>query len=118
MKALVALVAALSVAWGSATAFDGMPPPKYQGDLLAPTWFVQFDKIPGLCGYPTPKQGRFEGCSLPGKMVLPNPCLAEFSGQSFARLACHELAHQQGWPASHPDAHGRPQGPPMKDYAP
>lgn len=111
MKALLALAAVASF-WGAATAFDGMPPAKYQGNLLVSVQFADWNQIGPLCGYPE-VNGRYEGCSLPGHMVLPNPCDPEFAGQSFARLACHEKGHELGWPADHPNAQGHPQGPLM-----
>lgn len=43
------------------------------------------------------------GCAV-GKdlIVLPNPCLRYQLG-SYAQLACHELGHVNGWPATHPE---------------
>ena len=117
MKALLALAAVASF-WGAATAFDGMPPRQYQGDLTIQTSFVEFSQIAQACGYPelAPGKGRYEGCNQPGRLVLPNPCSGEFAGEKFAQLACHEKGHALGWPANHPDALGYPQGRPMMEY--
>lgn len=35
--------------------------------------------------------------------ILPNPCL--YKDEPYARLACHELGHDNGWGPDHPDPH-------------
>lgn len=84
---------------------DGYPPARYQHDGTASlTMFVGQKTVNTVCGE-APRGWRTMACAFPDtdrKMVLPNPCSAEFAGESFARLACHELGHLNGWPGNHP----------------
>lgn len=31
------------------------------------------------------------------RTILPDPCLPQFAGESFAAVACHEKGHANGW---------------------
>lgn len=84
---------------------DGMPPVKYQGDVIIPV--LAYAGNPAdrevLCDANVPSGMVLLGCVLPnGATVLPNPCAPEFAGEKFAIIACHELGHSNGWPGTHP----------------
>jgi hypothetical protein len=101
-KVLVALlIAPFSVAATVSMTDDGYPPVNYQGDATATVQFVNQDQIDSLCGK-APKGFQTEACQTGPKIILPNPCSAEFKGEVYARLSCHELGHLNGWPSNHP----------------
>jgi hypothetical protein len=82
---------------------DGFPPVLYQGDAVLVVHLVS-RPLPNICG-PTPSGYQLNGCTPKvgeQEIWLPNPCSSEFAGQSFARWACHEMGHANGWPADHP----------------
>ena len=104
MGLLALLVAACAVAATTSMVDSGYPPPKYQHDgIAAVTFFVGQKKINSICGEAGPGY-QTQACAFSGdrKLVLPNACDAEFEGQSFARLVCHEMGHLNGWPGNHP----------------
>jgi len=107
MKYLMGFLALLMAACAVATTSwvdDGYPPVRYQHNGIAQvTTFTNQVGIDAACGKAGPG-ARTEACSFPKTLalVLPNPCGSEFAGQSFARLACHELGHLNGWPGNHP----------------
>lgn len=83
----------------------GSPPYRYQGDVKVTIYFEQPNKIN------RDGQGGQVGCtgavfaySLQDKNTihLPNPCTYPAS-DAYARLACHEMAHINGWPGYHGD---------------
>lgn len=83
---------------------DGIPPVRYQKENGSIVLFL--DDISTVCG----KSGdpkmiliacQFEKDKAP-ILVLPNPC--KFAGIDwYARIACHELGHRNGWPRLHGD---------------
>jgi len=102
----MALLMAVPLLAASGSLIDsGYPPMRYQHDATAAA--VRFssdqDYIDRVCGK-SPKGFVTLACTLQDKRqeVLPNPCAEEFAGQSFARTACHELGHLNGWPGNHP----------------
>lgn len=84
-----------------------LPPERLRGNVaVGQVYFTDQHTIDELCG------GRdfYTACAIVGggEMALPNPCQPRFAGESYAALACHELGHVNGWPASHrmpSDAH-------------
>lgn len=111
MLALAVLMTAFSIAMTPALAEsgsvydDGMPPVAYQDDAIVP--ILAYAGNPAdrelLCDADVPDNMVLLGCVLPnGATVLPNPCSAEYAGESFAIIACHELGHSNGWPGTHP----------------
>lgn len=79
------------------------PPARYQGDNAAVTLFVS-DVAP-FCGQSDPGY-RIIACSGDKNgtpiIILPNPRpLADV--EVYARIACHELGHRNGWPRLHGD---------------
>lgn len=88
---------------------DGMPPIRFRGDAGIPK--VQFAKglqVSSLCKIDLLTGQEVMACTFlapdtmkPNRMVLPNPCQPQFRGERFAELACHELGHANGWPATH-----------------
>jgi hypothetical protein len=108
---ILAALGALAVA-GCATAGlstsslmdDGYPPARFAGDGTNLVHYLQ-RPLPGTpCSSSVPAGYQLNGCRLGGtnEVWLPNPCSKEFAGQSFARYACHELGHSNGWPPDHP----------------
>ena len=62
-------------------------------------------RVTAVCRGEPPAGKRIVAClqTLPDgslRMVLPNPC-AFAEDERFARLACHELAHVNGWTGQH-----------------
>lgn len=64
--------------------------------------FVHPDLAPGKCAL-RGKRDTSEGtvvCKTTDRVFAANPCL-DRAGERFAALACHELAHSNGWAADH-----------------
>lgn len=79
------------------------PPDEFKRHNLALVLFVGRDGIAKFCGAPPPGIVRL-GCQYVTEKGLPiiaiaNPCLFPKT-DFFAGIACHELAHVNGW--SHP----------------
>lgn len=111
MKWIVALAALLTaapsvpqeVATGPNTPyFTGLPPAEFQSDNAQVVVFTS--TVTRFCGE-APEGIRIIACSRTVNktpvLFLPNPCLA---GQTeyYARIACHELGHRNGWSGNHP----------------
>lgn len=81
---------------------SGYPPVRYQGQAVAVVLFL--DDVSVACGTAAPGF-RIFACASKDTIALPNPCAAEFVGEQFAKLACHEKAHLAviGWPRTHGD---------------
>jgi hypothetical protein len=89
----------LASAWGPGTVnFDGWPPRRFRQDSAAQVSFVQPSLVGYACRDPDP---LLEACQWDDRIVLPNPCTFPAT-DDYARLACHELAHRNGWPVDHP----------------
>jgi hypothetical protein len=44
----------------------------------------------------------FVACTTESHITLPDPCPFAFTGDHYAQIVCHEMAHVNGWPADHP----------------
>lgn len=75
-----------------------IPPKIYRGDALAMTVYVGDVERPTLCGKSEHRGLTTLACTFRRKrlVVMPNPC--RYARHEFyARLACHELGHINGW---------------------
>lgn len=82
--------------------YSGMPPERFQGDGVAVVIFTS--DVAAFCGQSEPGTRRV-ACATKSEdgvpiMVLPNPCPIG-DVEVFARLACHEGGHAQGWTGNH-----------------
>lgn len=115
MKGLLlsaALLASFVAADGKATdardprtISDGSAPARFQGDNAAVVYFINTKDLQTMCGGDAPEGYYYAGCSgtrdgVP-VIALPNPC--QFDNEPYAHIACHELGHRNGWPATHGD---------------
>jgi hypothetical protein len=80
---------------------DTMPPERFRANAQVTIQFAGQDTIDKICGK-APCNLITLGCQTPKKIILPNPCKYG-SKDAFAELACHELGHLNGWPATHGD---------------
>lgn len=90
-----------SLAPNSTYVSDGEPPERFGGVPSKPVT-VEFGQasIDMLCGIP-PCGMVFLGCTRGNTMALPDPFTV--SSEQFAKIVRHELAHINGWPATHGD---------------
>lgn len=81
-----------------------MPPERYRGNSVAVVVFTDREGIEAMCG--KAEQGSViiachqrtkEGVSV---ITMPNPC-ALGNSEFYAKIACHEAAHGQGWGREH-----------------
>lgn len=79
---------------------SGFPPVRYQGEAAAAVYFL--DDVSVACGKAAPGY-TILACAQGVNIALPNPCKPEFRGEVFARIACHELGHRNGWNRYHED---------------
>ena len=82
---------------------SSMPPERFRGDNQATIFFTSPAEVERICGNgakPICKMRRI-ACVKGGRIIMPNPC--GFGTESFGRYSCHELAHVNGWPATHGD---------------
>jgi hypothetical protein len=80
---------------------DGEPPLRFSHAPDHPL-IIGFgqENIDALCGRP-PCGKKFLGCTRGDQMALPDPFTTD--SMTFGRIVRHELAHVNGWPASHGD---------------
>jgi hypothetical protein len=81
--------------------YSGMPPERFQGDFAAVVVFTS--NVEAFCGDPGPGL-TIHGCAgmrdgVP-TIIIYSPC-ASGPTERFARIACHEGAHLQGWGGNH-----------------
>lgn len=105
MKALLAMAAAALLSAPSAyehgPVYAGMPPLRLQGDGIGVVAYVS-DLAP-YCGKAPPGYTIY-GCHRQidgvGVSFLLNPCtFGDF--EFWARIACHEAGHRNGWSGNH-----------------
>ena len=73
------------------------PPPQFRGDVATRIEFVAPERVSLRCierGVPF----LANACTGQGLMTMPNPC--GFS-DAYAKIACHEMAHVNGWNTAH-----------------
>jgi hypothetical protein len=95
---LIALLLAAALSFVS----HGMPiPPEYQGNTHATIVTLTPDEIQTACGNDDPAHWTIYGCAFNKnrRIIMPNPCTyPEVTDiDSYAYLACHELAHINGF---------------------
>lgn len=114
VKAALTAVAAVAVSFVFVTAAaanfdkdgylsDDRPPLRFQSNNATVIGFVSV--LETYCGTAPPGY-QVQACVRQMKnggtvMFMPNPC-AYPDSDAYAHLACHELAHINGWPANHP----------------
>ena len=92
--------AALSSGYGTLTD-DDWPPMRFRKIGTITVVFTEQDGVDRLCGK-APAPWQTEACANNTRIVLPDPCAYRLD-DTYARLACHELAHRfGGWPADTP----------------
>lgn len=79
---------------------DSRPPSRYWADASAYVSFVSPSRIDAMCGEKHDPKHPLEACQQGNRIILPNP--NSVPAELFARLAAHELGHQNGWPGNHP----------------
>lgn len=101
MKIALAFAAA-TLAPNSSPINDGYPPIRFMGEATAVVVFV--DDVSSLCGKAPPGYVVL-ACAVPENhaIALPNPCFERFKDEQFAKIACHEKGHINGWPETHGD---------------
>lgn len=75
------------------------PPPQFRGDVATRIEFVAPERVSLRCierGVPF----LANACTGQGLMTMPNPC--GFS-DAYAKIACHEMGHANGWDTAHRD---------------
>lgn len=80
---------------------DGWPPVRYRKDNATQVSFLHQMSIEVVCGK-AKKPKVMMACTNveSGAIALPNPC--EYPDRDdFARIACHELGHLNGWAGEH-----------------
>lgn len=105
MKTLIAIATGLSLSSAAPVDrpyFAGMPPERYQGEGAAVVMFA--DNVEAYCPASIPDGYVLLGCAFEYEgapvLVLPNPCPLG-DAEMFARIACHELGHRNGWTGRH-----------------
>jgi hypothetical protein len=99
--------ALLLLATAGSTIDDGWPPRgRYRRDATAQVHFVDQKHVTGYCdaGDPDAPGDVTIACQSGFTLYLPNPCA--YRGE-YARIACHELGHINGWPNNHPGSRSR-----------
>ena len=78
--------------------FFQRPPHAYQGDTQASIVFNSQRATTALCEIVTRKDEAL-ACATGPHIWAPNPCTWS---DPYAQLLCHEMAHVNGWPGTHP----------------
>lgn len=100
---MIVLTAALVLA------SSALPPERYREQMSASSiMFLPMEAVEKVCSklFP-PKSGEVsQGCTVVTKegdvyIILPDPCKFAEKGEWYARIVCHERAHQAGWPPTH-----------------
>tara|TARA_R110000772_G_scaffold89304_2_gene185111 strand:+ start:8803 stop:9123 length:321 start_codon:yes stop_codon:yes gene_type:complete len=105
MKALAALLPLVLVSASpvAGVVYSGTPPVQYWGQGAAFT--VYANDVNEFCPVAVRPGAVLLGCHYERDglsiIVLPNPCVLAKT-ELFARLACHEKGHLNGWPGDHP----------------
>ena len=114
VKRILAGIAALCLCMSTAFAAqrtmwnDEMPPERFRGGVNSVgVIFAPPEVVSKLCGKgmpPVPAGMQIMACTYVTRhgevTILPDPC--DYGDKEYyAKLVCHERAHQQGWPAMH-----------------
>lgn len=81
------------------------PPERFTRDFAGPLT-VRLAPILRCDGGVAPNGYSFVGCTTLNPvgnngLALQNPCDHKFLGESYAKYACHELGHLNGWSVEH-----------------
>jgi hypothetical protein len=86
------------------TVNSDMPPIRFQGNNTAVVHFTDQDGIHKYCGKPEPgfvmiacRRQTHDGVDV---VFMPNPCPIG-DREFYAKIACHEMAHVNGWTGDH-----------------
>ena len=93
---------AVAALLGATLFSSAAPPERYRQDATFTLSVTDQPTIEATCQplFGIPPEGRETlGCTTATTVVLPNPC--GFPEDEYARMLCHELAHVNGWPATH-----------------
>lgn len=94
-----------SAADGPTPYSDARPPARFQGSITMRMQFVAPSEVTTRCvaigDDPPPCGYTWLACTMIERResIFPNPCASP--GDPYADLLCHELAHANGWPATH-----------------
>jgi hypothetical protein len=93
------------LATGSTYFSDAMPPERFRNASQAHLVIETPAEISRICiaaGAPALPCGySYVACTIGSTVHMSNPC--DHPDERWAALMCHELAHVQGWPATHGD---------------
>ncbi len=78
-----------------------LPPVEYIRNRDSVIRFVEDANTITNCGVST--YGQIVACAGVNNdwIIMPNPCM--FPDDPYARVLCHELGHNNGWPSDHPN---------------
>lgn len=100
-----AAAASAALAPNSSLFSDARPPARYQAEATVTLKFAEQDQIDAACHprYGVPPAGmKTDACATGRTIIAPNPCEYDETDR-YAHLLCHEMAHVNGWPATHGD---------------
>ena len=73
-----------------------LPPTDLRGPATTKVTFMSTQNVTKLCGaFAADKETPMRACAMGDAIIMPEPC--EYTGQSFARIMCHEKGHVLGW---------------------
>lgn len=107
MRALTILLAVAAPFGPGTVNYDGWPPARYDAHAIVKVRFADPSDINGpfcgkaAAGMQTLACAAFDNTSGEWIITLPEPCSYPQS-DNYARLACHEKGHANGWPGNHP----------------
>ena len=88
------------------TAYDGLPPARFRGDIDARIKFVS--NIEAACyeaGLKRIPGTNVNACTVQKgnefTIIYPNPCIKKRTTSTSMSDLCHEIGHVNGWPPSH-----------------
>jgi hypothetical protein len=92
------------------------PPEQFTGNTTDPItmFYAEPELVDAVCraliakgnppGQQVPPHWTIYACTntTQRRSILPDPCLPQFAGESFAATACHEKGHANGWGWEYP----------------
>ncbi len=104
MKRILPVAFLLSAAPTGQTYSDALPPQRYAKEGFATVAFLTPENVVKACKVKVPPGARLMACAgqVKGRRTIIMPIPYEYGkSEYYARLMAHELAHNQGWPATH-----------------